>query len=67
MIKELLLLLLLLSRLPRPWSGEGEAIGTVPLLRAEGGEEEPQVGWLGDIGVGETKTKETFRINSTRA
>jgi hypothetical protein len=29
------------SRLPRPWSGEGEAIGTVPLLRAEGGEKEP--------------------------
>jgi len=32
------------SRPPRPWNGEGEAIWMVPLLRAEGGEKEPQVG-----------------------
>ena len=31
-------------RLPRPSNGEGEAIWMLPLLRAEGGEEEPQVG-----------------------
>jgi hypothetical protein len=28
------------SRLPRPWIGEVEAIWTMPLLRAEGGEKE---------------------------
>jgi len=32
------------SRLPRPRNGEGESIWTVPLLCAEGGEKEPQVG-----------------------
>jgi hypothetical protein len=32
------------SQLLRPWNGEGEAIWTVPLLRAKGGEKEPQVG-----------------------
>ena len=32
------------SRLPRSWNGEGEVLGVVPLLRAEGGEEESQVG-----------------------
>jgi len=38
------------SRLPRPWNGEGEAIWMVPLLRAEGGEKEPQVGLVvGDL------------------
>jgi len=34
------------SRLPRPWSGEGEAIWIVPLLRAEGSEEEFHVGFV---------------------
>jgi len=32
------------SRPPRSWDGEGEVLGLVPLLRAEGGEEESQVG-----------------------
>ena len=32
------------SRPPRSWNGEGEVLGVVPLLRAEGGEEESQVG-----------------------
>ena len=32
------------SRPPRSWNGEGEVLGVVPLLRAEGSEEESQVG-----------------------
>ena len=32
------------SRLTRSWNGEGEALGVVPLLSAEGGEEEAQFG-----------------------
>ena len=32
------------SRLSRSWNGEGEVLGVVPLLRAEGGEEESQFG-----------------------
>ena len=32
------------SRPPRTWNGEGEVLGVVPLLRAEGSEEESQVG-----------------------
>jgi hypothetical protein len=32
------------SRRPRSWDGEGEVLGVVPMLRAEGGEEESQVG-----------------------
>jgi len=32
------------SRPPRSWNGEGEVLGVVPLLRAEDGEEESQVG-----------------------
>jgi hypothetical protein len=32
------------SRPPRSWNGEGEVLGVVPLLRAEGGEEESQFG-----------------------
>jgi len=31
-------------RRPRSWDGEGEVLGVVPLLRAEGGEEESQFG-----------------------
>jgi len=30
------------SRPPRSWNGEGEVFGVVPLLRAEGSEEESQ-------------------------
>jgi len=32
------------SRPPRSWNGDGEVFGVVPLLRAEGSEEEAQVG-----------------------
>ena len=32
------------SRPPRSWNGDGEVLGDVPLLRAEGSEEEAQVG-----------------------
>jgi len=32
------------SRPPRSWNGEGEVLGVVPLLRAEGGEEESLFG-----------------------
>ena len=32
------------SRLPRSWNGEGEVLAVVLLLRAEGSEEESQVG-----------------------
>ena len=32
------------SRAPRSWNGEGEVLGVVPLLRADGSEEEAQVG-----------------------
>ena len=32
------------SRPPRSWNGDGEVLGVVPLLRAEGCEEEAQVG-----------------------
>ena len=32
------------SRPPRSWNGAGEVLGVVPLLRAEGSEEEAQVG-----------------------
>jgi hypothetical protein len=32
------------SQPPRSWNGEGEVLGVVPLLRAEGGEKESQFG-----------------------
>jgi len=32
------------SRPPRSWNGEGEVLGVAPLLRADGSEEEAQVG-----------------------
>jgi hypothetical protein len=32
------------SRPPRSWNGEGEVLGVVPLLRAEGCEDEAQIG-----------------------
>jgi len=32
------------SRRPRSWNGEGEVLGVVPLLRAEGSEKESQFG-----------------------
>ena len=32
------------SRPPRSWKGEGEVLGVVPLLRAEGCEDEAQIG-----------------------
>jgi len=32
------------SRPPRSWNGKEEVLGAVPLLRAEGGEEESQFG-----------------------
>jgi len=43
-LREVTVITLPASRLPRPWNGEGESIGMVPLLRAEGGEKEPALG-----------------------
>ena len=37
-------LMYMASRPPRSWNGEGEVLGVVPLLRAEGSEEASQVG-----------------------
>ena len=47
------------SRPPRSWNGDGEVLGVVPLLRAEGREEEAQVGLVlpEDVRPSEAETK----------
>jgi hypothetical protein len=50
------------SRLLRPWIGEGEGIWLVPLLRAEGGEKEPQVGLVAPEEDGRPTEAETMTL-----
>ena len=40
------------SRRPQSWNGEGEVLGVVPLLRAEGSEEESQFGLVASVPEG---------------
>ena len=48
----------LLSRSPRAWNGEGEVLGVVPLLGAQGREEEAQISLVTpeDVGPAEAET-----------
>ena len=41
------------SRSPRAWNGEGEVLGVVPLLCAQGREEEAQISLIApeDVGI----------------
>jgi len=48
------------SRLPRPWNGEGEVLGVVSLLRAEGGEKESQFGLVALEDGRPTEAETTF-------
>ena len=41
-----------LSRSPRAWNGEGEVLGVVPLLCAQGREEEAQISLVAPEDVG---------------
>jgi len=45
------------SRPPRTWNGEGEVLGVVPLLRAEGGEQESQFGLVAPEDVRPTEAE----------
>jgi hypothetical protein len=44
------------SRPTLPWNDGGEALRGLPLLRSEGGEEEPQVGLIATEDGGPTKS-----------
>jgi len=54
---------------PRSWNGKGEVLGVVPLLRADGSEEESQVGLVlpEDVRPSEAETTTSRYIVGYRA